>query len=111
MDRTLKQNSSFRVHTKCPYGVMYEDVKKVIDLLELKREFHHCCKSRIKGLKLDLVVAQNKRLGMKYNMENRRRIVEEAKTDLTKVNQALLKAQEQYGDVKDAVNDLKFIVP
>ncbi len=44
-------------------------------------------------------------------MEDRRRIVEEAKTDLIKANWALLKAQEQSKDVKDAVNNPKFIVP
>jgi hypothetical protein len=37
--------------------------------------------------------------------------MEEVKVDLTKVNQALLKAQEQSRDVKDVVNDSKFIVP
>jgi hypothetical protein len=61
--KNAKANSSFLVHTKCPYGVAYEDIKKVIDLLELKNEFHHCCKSKIKGLKLDLVVAQNRSIG------------------------------------------------
>jgi hypothetical protein len=73
---------------------VYEDVKKKTILLELKGELHHCCKTRIKGLKLDLVVAQNITLGMKYNMEDMRKIVEEVEIDLTKANQALLKAQE-----------------
>lgn len=27
MDKTLKQNSSLLVHTKCPYGAVYEDIK------------------------------------------------------------------------------------
>jgi len=58
--QNTKVDSSLHVHTKCPYGVVYEDVKKVTDFLELKRELHHCYKSRIKGLKLDLAVAQNK---------------------------------------------------
>jgi uncharacterized protein with ACT and thioredoxin-like domain len=65
--------SSLLIQTKCPYGVAYEDIKKVTDLLKLKRELHHCCKSKIKGLKLDLRVAQNKALGMKINMEDRRK--------------------------------------
>ncbi len=37
--------------------------------------------------------------------------MEETEIDLIEANQALLKAQEQSGDVKDAVNDPKFIVP
>jgi hypothetical protein len=73
---TPRQNiadSSLLIQTKCSYGVAYEDIKKVIDLLELKRELHLCCKSKIKGLKLDLRVALNKALGMKFNMEDTRK--------------------------------------
>jgi hypothetical protein len=51
-----RANSSLLVQTKYPYGVVYEDIK-VTDLLELKRELHLYCKSKIKGLKLDLGVA------------------------------------------------------
>jgi hypothetical protein len=74
--------SSLLVKTKCPYGVGYEDIK-VINLFKLKRELHLCYKSKIKGLKLDLGIAQNKTLGMKFNMEDRRKAKEEAKANLT----------------------------
>jgi hypothetical protein len=49
----------------------------------LKRELHLCYKSKIKGLKLDLGIAQNKTLGMKFNMEDRKKVKEEAKANLT----------------------------
>ncbi len=68
-----KGDSSLLVQTKCPYGVVYEHIK-VTNLLELKKELHLCCKSKIRGLKLDLGVAQNKTLGMKFNMEDRRKL-------------------------------------
>jgi hypothetical protein len=48
-----KANLSLLIQTKCPCGVVYEDIEKVIGLLELKRELHLCYKSKIKGLKLD----------------------------------------------------------
>jgi hypothetical protein len=55
-----RANSSLLVQTKCPYGVAYEDIKKVIDLLELKKKLHLCYKSKIKCVKLDIRVAQSK---------------------------------------------------
>ncbi len=66
-------DSSLLVQTKCPYGVVYEDIK-VTNLLELKKELHICCKFEIEGMNLDLGVAQNKTLGMKFNMEDRRKL-------------------------------------
>ncbi len=49
-------DSSLFVQTKCPYGVVYEDIKAT-NLLEFRKKFHLCYKSKIKGLKLDLRVA------------------------------------------------------
>jgi hypothetical protein len=68
-----KIDSSLLVQTKCPYGVVYEDIK-VTNLLELKNELHFCCKSKTKGLKLDLKVAQYKTLGMIFNLEDRKKL-------------------------------------
>ncbi len=40
------EESSQFVHTKCPIGVTLEDIKKVIELLELKRNSIKCVKPR-----------------------------------------------------------------
>jgi hypothetical protein len=68
-----KVDSSLLVQNKCPHGVVYEDIK-VTNLLELKKKLQLCYKSKIKGLKLDLGVAPNKTLGMKFNMEDRKKL-------------------------------------
>jgi hypothetical protein len=80
------------VHTKCPIGVTLEDVTKVIELLQLKKTFQSFCKSKIKFLKLDYVVGLNKLLGTKYNMEDMKKIVEEAQVELAKAKHTLSKA-------------------
>jgi len=88
-------DSSLLVQSKCPYGVVYKDIK-VTNLLELKKELHLCYKSKIKGLKLDLGVALNKTLGMKFNMENRRKVKEEAEIDLIEAKHAISTLQDKF---------------
>jgi hypothetical protein len=59
--------------------VALEDVStKVIKLLQLQKELQSFCKSKIKSLKLNHVVALSKMLGMKYNMDDKKKTLEEA---------------------------------
>jgi len=51
---------------------------KVIKLLQLQKELQSFCKSKIKSLKLNHVVALSKMLGMKYNMDDKKKTLEEA---------------------------------
>jgi hypothetical protein len=57
---------------RCPYGVSNEDIMKVRELLDLRKELHSICKSNIKSLNVDHKVASNKLLGMKFNMIGRK---------------------------------------
>jgi hypothetical protein len=67
------EKSSQFVHVKCPTGVTFEDIKKVIKLLELKKELHQVCKTKIKSLKLDENDVSKRLFGLQYNMEDRRK--------------------------------------
>jgi hypothetical protein len=78
--------------SKCPSGVLVEDIRKVLELLDLK-ELHVLCKSKIKSLKVDKNIASNKLLGIKYNFQDMKTIVEEAQAKLAEVEQVLAKAQ------------------
>jgi hypothetical protein len=64
--------------SKCPSGVSIEDIWKVTELLDLKKELHILCKSKIRSLKVDENIVSNKLLGIKYNFQDRKTIVEEA---------------------------------
>ncbi len=83
-----------------------EDIRKVKELLELK-EFHSICKSKIKSLNVDHKVTFNKLLGMKFNMDDKKKVV---KTEITKVEKALAKIIKQGLPTKDAVYFLIFIL-
>ncbi len=80
---------------KCPNGVSVEDIQKVTKLLNLK-ELCILCKSKIMSLKVDESIVSNKLLGIIYNFQNRKTIVEKTQAELVKVEQVLFKAQ-QYG--------------
>jgi hypothetical protein len=49
--------------SKCPSGVLIEDIQKVTKLLDLKKELHILCKSKIRSLKVDENIVSNKLLG------------------------------------------------
>jgi hypothetical protein len=61
---------------KCRSGMSDEDIQKVLELLDLKKELHIICKSKIKSLKMDKTIASNKLLGIKYNFQNRKMTME-----------------------------------
>jgi hypothetical protein len=66
------------VHNKCPTRVALEDVlTNVVKLLQLKKKLQSFCKSKIKSLKSNHVVASSKLLGMKYNMDDKKTTLEE----------------------------------
>lgn len=73
--------------SKCLYGVAIEDIKKIIEVLSLKREFVIICKS----LKVDENVTSTKLLGIKYNMDDSKKVVEEAQTIIAIIKDALSK--------------------
>ncbi len=73
--------------SKCLYGVEVEDIKKIIEVLSLKRELLIICKS----LKVDENVTSTKLLGIKYNMDDNKKVVEEAQTIIAIVKDALSK--------------------
>jgi hypothetical protein len=51
----------------CLSGVSIEDIRKVTKLLDLKKELHIQCKSKIRSLKVDESIVSNKLLGIKYD--------------------------------------------
>jgi hypothetical protein len=103
----IEECSQFLQHTKCPIGVLAEDITKVVELLELKKEVHRICKFKIKSLKSKHGVVSKKLLRMKYNMDDRKHVMEEAQVDFIKAKQTLLKAQQQNGPTSDVVCDPK----
>jgi hypothetical protein len=58
--------------------VSIEDIWKVIELLDLKKDMCILCKSKITSLKVDENIVSNKFLGIKYNFQNRKITMEEA---------------------------------
>lgn len=76
---TNKEETTHLVHSKCPTRVALKDVlTKVIMLLQLKKKLQSFYKSKIKSLKSDHVLASSKLLGMKYNMDDKKKTLEEA---------------------------------
>ncbi len=63
---------------KCPNGVVVDDIRKVTELLQFKRDLHIICKSKIKSFTTNQVVANKKLFGMEYNRDDRNCAVEEA---------------------------------
>jgi hypothetical protein len=64
--------------SKCPSGVSIEDIQKVTKLLDLKKEMHILCKSKIRSLKVDENIMSKKLLGIKYNFQDRKSTMEKA---------------------------------
>jgi hypothetical protein len=48
-----------------------EDIQKVVELLNLKKELRILCRSKIMSLKVDENIVSNKFWGIKYNFQNR----------------------------------------
>jgi hypothetical protein len=90
--------------------VSNEDIMKVGELLELKKELHFICKSKIKSLNIDHKVAFNNLLGMKFNMDDMKKVVEAEEVKVAKVEKVLIKILEQGLPTIDVVCDLIFIL-
>jgi hypothetical protein len=58
--------------------VAIDDIQKVTELLQLKRDLHIICKSKIKSFATNQVVANKKLFGMEHNIDDRNCAVEEA---------------------------------
>ncbi len=97
----------FLQHTKCPIGVLVEDITKVTELLELKKKLHRICKFKIKSFKSEHGVVTNKLFGMQYNMDDRKHVMEVAQVDFIKAKKTLLKAQQQNWPISNVVCDPK----
>jgi hypothetical protein len=95
---------------RCPYDVSNEDIRTIGKLLELKKEFHSICKSKIKSLNVDHKIASNKLLGMNFNMDDRKKIVEAKEVEVIKVEKALAKILEQGFPIVNVVCDIIFIL-
>jgi len=63
--------------SKCLSGMLVEDIQKVSQFLDLKKELCVLCRSKIKSLKVDESIASNKLLGIKYNFQDRKTTMEE----------------------------------
>jgi hypothetical protein len=101
---TKKTTPTHLVHSKCPTGVALEDVTKVTKLLQLKKELQFFCKSKIRSLKLNYVVASNKLLGTKYNKEDKKKNNGGGTNKINKGRTNLIKSSKGWvGRVKDVV--------
>ncbi len=79
--------------SKFPTRMSFEDIKKVNKLLALKKELLTIFKAKIKSLKMDEGVASTKLLGIKYNLGERKKVVEEAQATLDVAKNTLSKLQ------------------
>jgi hypothetical protein len=79
--------------SKCPTRMSFEDIKKVTKLLALRKELLTIFKAKIKSLKMDEGVASTKLLGIKYNLGERKKAVEEAQATLDVAKNTLSKLQ------------------
>ncbi len=70
------------------------DIRKVIELLQLKRDLHIICKSKIKSFAIHQIVANNKLFKIKYNKDDRNCVMEEVHVELVKAKQVLAKIEE-----------------
>ncbi len=80
--------------SKCPTRVSSEDIKKVIKILALKNLI--ISKAKIKSLKMDEGLASTKLLGIKYNLGDRRKAVEEAQATINVAKSTLSKLRQWY---------------
>jgi len=79
--------------SKFPTRMSFEDIMKVNKLLALKKELLTIFKAKIKSLKMDEGVASTKLLGIKYNLGERKKVVEEAQATLDVAKNTLSKLQ------------------
>ncbi len=75
--------------------------------MALKRELLNICKAKIKSLKMDEGVASTKLLGIKYNLDDKKKIVEEAQATLNVAKNTLSELwQEVVCDPRSLINFL-----
>jgi hypothetical protein len=67
-------------------------------------------RSKIKSLNVDHKVASNKLLGMNFNMDDRKKVVEAKEVEVVEVEKALAKIFEQGFPIEHVVCDLIFIL-
>jgi len=79
--------------SKCPTEVSSKDIRKVIELLALKKELLTMFKAKIKSLKMDESVTCTKLLGIKYNLNAKKKVVEEAQATLNAAKSTLSELQ------------------
>jgi hypothetical protein len=70
--------------SKCLSGLSIKDIQKVTKPLDLK-ELHILCKSKIRSLKVDESIVSNKLLGIKYNFQDRKIVVEKTQAELRRL--------------------------
>lgn len=78
--------------SKCPSKVSLEDIQKVNELLELKKELCIMCMSKIMSLKVDETTTSNKLLGIKFNFDDKKKQMEESHVEVREVEQVVAKA-------------------
>ncbi len=81
--------------SKCPIRVSSKDIKKVTKLLTLKRELLTIYKAKIKFLKMDEGVASTKLLGIKYNLDDKKKAMEGAQATLHVAENTLSKLRQE----------------
>jgi hypothetical protein len=59
--------------SKCPTRVSFKNIRKVIELLVLKKELLTIYKAKIKSLRMDEGVTSTKLLGIKYNLDDKKK--------------------------------------
>ncbi len=60
----------------------FKDIRKVTKLLTLKRELLTIYKAKIKSLKMDEGVTSTRLLGIKYNLDDKKKMMEETQATL-----------------------------
>jgi hypothetical protein len=91
--------------SKCPTKVSSEDIRKVTKLLALKKELLTIYKAKIKSLKMDEGVASTKLLGIKYNLDDKKKTMEEAQATLNVAESTLSKLQHEDMPIIEVVCD------
>ncbi len=81
----------FEPTTRCPTWVALEDIRKVTELLSLKKELLIICNAKIKYLKMEEGVTSTKLLKIKYNTDDRKKIMEDNQATIDLAKEALEK--------------------
>ncbi len=93
--------------SKCPTRVSSKDIRKVTKLLALKKKLLTIFKAKIKSLKMDEGVASTKLLGIKYNLGDKKKVVEEAQETPYVTKNTLSKLQQEDMPIVEAICDPK----